>query len=142
MMPATTLSMPRASMTFMPLAETVSVTVRFSDGTSEVRDLFLDSGLLTISGGSHPTYQTTLHYAEYVVTVDEAGQQQLVLDETHDVKDQGSVSYDAAGDLTLTSQLPELTQSASAGPGGIEVLYRFSASDVTPTEAFFGRAAQ
>ena len=116
-------------------------TVRFSDGTSEIRDLYLDGGTLTLSGGPHPSYQTTLHYAEYAVTVDDAGQH-LVLDGTHDVRDQGFVSYDARGDLSLTSLLPDLTESASAGPAGFEVLYRYSASDFTPTEAFVARTAR
>ena len=125
------------------LPELVEIdTVRFSDGTSEIHDLYLDSGTLTLSGGPRPTYQTTLHYGEYVVTVDGAGQQHLVPDGTHDARDQGFVSYDVRGDLTLTSLLPDLTESGSAGPGGFEVLYRYSASDVTPTEAFFARAAR
>ena len=105
----------------------------------EYRELYLDSGTLMLSGGPHPGYRTTVRLASYAVNTDGAGQRHLVPRAAHDVTDQGSVSYDARGDLTLTSLLPDLTESASAETGGFKLLYRFSASDNAPTETFFLR---
>lgn len=116
--------------------------VAFSDGSVELRLLYLDSGTLTLTGGAHPGYETTLHYASYAVTFDDAGQRHLVLRTSHDAKDQGSVRFDARGDLTLTSDLPSLTESVSADTAGFTMLYRFSASDTMPTVALFARKAR
>jgi hypothetical protein len=117
-------------------------TVSSGDGTLLTWDVYLESGSLTLTGGMQPGYQTTLHFLGYLVSTDAAGQRHLILQEPDDVRDEGSVSYDARGDLKLTSEVPTLMETASADTSGFDLGYRFTAADTVPKAAFFGRQAR
>ncbi|MEP6622680.1 MAG: Ig-like domain-containing protein [bacterium] len=112
-----------------------------NDGAVEHREIYLESGILQLTGGAQPDYQTTLHYAWYVVTRDATGQRHLALKSTLDIADHGSVQYDARGDLVMTSATAsDIAHDASAETGGFTMHYRSSPSTaVQPSALFFRR---
>jgi len=110
------------------------------NGIVEHREIYLESGVLTLHGGTQPTYQTTLHYAWYTVTFDANGQRHLLFKAATDIDDAGTVRYDARGDLVMTSQeTSDIAHSASGDAGGVTVRYRFVANDVVAPSTFFFR---
>lgn len=94
------------------------------DGVVEYREVYLESGSLQLTGGEHPAYQTLLHFAAYAVTFDDAGQRHFVLRTALDLRDHGSVHYDARGDLVMTSaDVAALSHTASAESTGFSMRY-------------------
>lgn len=110
------------------------------NGGVEYREIYLESGVLRLSGGAQPTYQTTLHYAWYAVTFDANGQRHLTFKSALDIDDGGTVRYDSRGDLVMTSQeLSDISHAGSADAGGFTVRYRFVANDIVAPSSFFFR---
>lgn len=133
------LHLRRADGQWVPtLVEADSVLV---DGIVQNREIYLEMGALRLTGGSAPTYATTLHYAWYEATVDAGGQKHLRFIAALDIDDHGTVHYDARGDLVMSSQvMPVITHTAGAEHGGFTMHYRFIANHaVPPTTLFFRR---
>ena len=111
-----------------------------ANGVVEYREIYLESGLLELTGGAHPTYQTTLHYAWYVVTFDAAGQRHFTFKSALDMNDHGAVQYDSRGDLVMiSSTIADVSHDASAESGGFTMRYRFVANPAVATSALFFR---
>ena len=103
------------------LPELVEIdTVRFSDGTSEIHDLYLDSGTLTLSGGPRPTYQTTLHYAsslssaEWIEEAPSSGRRIIPIDDFGTVQFTAAMTIALAG--TRVSSVIQVSPNKSAPP--------------------------
>ncbi|MEP6494481.1 MAG: Ig-like domain-containing protein [bacterium] len=110
------------------------------NGAVEYREIYLESGLLHLTGGAQPGYQTTLHYAWYVVTFDANGQRHFVFKSALDMTDHGSVHYDSHGDLVMTSEAEsDISHDASVETGGFTMRYRFLPNQLVPPSAFFFR---
>lgn len=109
------------------------------NGGVEYREIYLESGSLQLSGGAQPRYQTVLHVASYAVTFDDAGQRQFAFRSAADLRDQGSVSYDARGDLVLTSDAATTpAEAASSVTGGFTLLRELWQVDAL-SDLFFRR---
>ncbi|MEP6731185.1 MAG: Ig-like domain-containing protein [bacterium] len=114
-----------------------------ANGVVEYREIYLESGHLTLTGGDQPTFETTLHYAWYVVTFDANGQRHFALKSTLDTQDHGAVHYDVHGDLVMTSAVEtDISHDASVETGGFTMRYRFLPNTnliVQPSAFFFRR---
>lgn len=111
-----------------------------SDGVIDYREIYLESGTLQLTGGTHPAYQTSLHYAWYSVTFDGNGQRHFRFLSALDLADHGTVHYDARGDLVMQSLAANLSHDATTEANGLAVHYRFVQNvAVPPTLLFFRR---
>jgi hypothetical protein len=114
--------------------------VALPDGVVEHYEIYLESGILQLSGGASPAYHTTLHYAIYEVTLDDAGQRRLTFHFAEDITDNGAVQYDARGDLLMTSAKTEsITHAAGVESAGFTMRYELVPNDAVPRASFFFR---
>jgi hypothetical protein len=100
------------------------------NGVREYVEVYLERGQLQLTGGATPRYATELHYAQYAVSTNAAGQRSMVLRAAWDDRDRGLVNYDARGDMALTSELTwPLSHVASGISGGFSMQYRLAGTD-------------
>lgn len=111
-------------------------------GLVEYREIYLERGTLTLTleQGS-PRFETLLHYAWYAVTIDESGQRHLDPRGLLDIRDRGSVEFDAWGKLRLRSDVSGAEHIATPTNGGYSVLYR-QVAITQPLTLFFGPRAR
>jgi hypothetical protein len=123
-----------------PVPTIVDASLASFDGVDEYRELYVELGSLELSPGAQPRYSTSLHYAWYAVTFDSTGQRHFLLREARDIDDHGSVTADANGSLTFTSDVkPSVMHTASADTSGL--LMQYHVEDVTkPIVLNFHRA--
>jgi hypothetical protein len=105
----------------------------------EFREIYLERGSLTLTHDPQPRFETLLHYAWYAVTPTAGGEKRLDPRGVLDLRDHGTVTTDAQGNLLLTSDLdPSVVHVATAVADGYAVHYRFS--NVTQAISLFFRA--
>lgn len=110
-----------------------------NNGTIEYREIYLESGVLQLTGGPNPGYQTSLHYAWYTVTFDASGQRHFTFKSAVDITDQGTVRYDSRGDLVMTSATSSVSHDAGTEWEGLDVHYRFVPNVAVPPSLLFFR---
>jgi hypothetical protein len=94
----------------------------------EYREIYLERGTLTLVQDPQARFESLLHYAQYAVT-QTAGGRRLDLRGVLDLRDHGTVTHDAQGNLLLTSDLdPSVVHVATVDNGGYTVQYRFSST--------------
>lgn len=108
-------------------------------GSVEYREIYLESGTLQLTGGPHPAYRTSLHYAWYAVTFDGAGQRHFTFKSALDITDNGSVQYDSRGDLVMTSFIANVAHDAGTEWDGFHMHYRFVQNVAVPPALLFFR---
>jgi hypothetical protein len=109
-------------------------------GRVEYREIYLEQGSLTLSSDAQPRFETSLHYAQYAVTVDASGQRHLELRAALDIHDHGLVHRDADGTLELESDVtPSTVHHATPEQGGYTLQYEQGA--IAPPLVLFFRPA-
>lgn len=99
------------------------------NGVKEFHEVYLERGSLEISGSLQTRYEIEIRYAEYNVVVVN-GQRQLQLRAYQGDYDRGLITYDARGDMQMTSEyIHPLSHVGSAIAGGIEVNFRIAGTD-------------
>ena len=105
-------------------------------GRVEQREIYLEQGSLTLSSDPQPRFETLLHYVQYAVTLDAAGQRHLELRAMTDIDDHGLVHRDPDGTLELESDVtPSVVHRASPEQGGYTLQYEWGT--VAPPLALF-----
>ena len=99
------------------------------DGEKEFHEVFAVSGALALTGGARPRYEILLRHEEYDVRFVD-GQRTATLRLAWNEYDRGTVEYDAAGDLAMTSELiAPLHHQSFPVAGGFMVDFRIPGSD-------------
>lgn len=99
------------------------------DGEKEFHEVFAVSGALALTGGARPRYEILLRHEEYDVRFVD-GQRTATLRLAWNEYDRGTVDYDAAGDLAMTSELiAPLHHRSVPVAGGFIVDFRIPGSD-------------
>lgn len=99
------------------------------DGKKEFHEVFVVSGALALTGGVRPRYEILVRHQEYDVRVVD-GQRTATLRLAWNEYDRGTVDYDAAGDLAMTSDLiAPLHHQSFPVAGGFKVDFRIPGSD-------------
>lgn len=123
----------RAPLPILVAADTVEW-----NGEKEYHEVFAASGMLALTGGTRPRYEVFIRFEEYDIRL--VGGERLATSRlTWNEYDRGTVDYDAAGDLSLTSELvAPLHHRAVPVAGGFRVDFRIPGSD-TQLELFYRR---
>lgn len=109
------------------------------NGVRELAEVYAESGALRLTGGATPRYAMAIRYAQYAVTTLADGSRRLELRARFTESDYGVVSYDARGELVMTSEYTApLSHTASASAAGIAMRYRIPGDD-TVLSLFFRR---
>lgn len=108
-------------------------------GRIEYREIYLENGSFTLSEDSQQQrFETVLHYAQYVVTVDATDHRHLELRAVLDIRDHGVVRRDSDGALELESEVtPSIVHHAAPQQGGYAIQYE--QGTIAPALALFFR---
>lgn len=108
------------------------------NGEKEYHEVFAASGMLALTGGTRPRYEVFIRYEEYDIRL-VGGERVATPRLTWNEYDRGTVDYDTAGDLSLTSELvAPLHHRSVPVAGGFRVDFRIPGSD-TQLELFYRR---